>query len=200
MPKNEHLEKTAYTQGNFTIIPNRFFDDSQDYRMKSVFHHLLCFRNTKTGQCNPSQQTLAKKVGMSKPTVERQIRKLKAFKWIRVTRTRTSCQYDFPHLDSSLVMNHGVVAEDSSKEDLGFVTRDGSYSSPVTNKQEEVNKKKEQDLLLHNGRECRMVNDTIMVKTSGNKWEPYKNEDDQLFSSGSLRGVEAKNAFLKGTG
>ncbi len=196
MHKNAYRSKISSIPGGYSVVPNWSYDDSWDYKMKTVFHHLLRFRNNKTGQCNPSQETLAKKIGMSKPTVERQIRKLKASGWIRTTRTRYSCQYSFPFLDSSPMTN--LDSEESSEAELGFVTSDGSRPSQEMDKQSEEKKNIEQERLFYDGHKCTALKSgVLMIQHDGNRWIAYRGENDDLFSFGNLRGVEAKDAYLQ---
>lgn len=192
--KNKHLNALARVQGGYTATPNVILDAGQKYVTTSVYSYLLRFRNNKTGQCNPSQETVAKKMGVSKSLVEREIRKLKQLGWIQVKRTRSSCWYIFPHLDSSPMTN--LKARDPSYEPLGFSTYDGSDPLQETDKQSEVNKNIEQGFLLHDGRECRNIDGTIMIHIQGNRWDRYDGKSDDLFSLGELKGTRAKMKFL----
>jgi Helix-turn-helix domain len=82
--------------------------------------------NTKTGQCNPSYKTLARKAGVDRSTIIRYVKKLRAFNLIdpelrfKEDGSPTSNQYNFPYPPSSGAPP--VNRHESDKQDKGGAT------------------------------------------------------------------------------
>src|SRR5262249_38290500 len=84
----------------FELIKQAIEDHSLSPAAKLVYVEMLVrFRNNRTGRCDPSQELLADKLGLSVRTVERAIKDLKKAGRIAVKRRRnTSACYYFSAL------------------------------------------------------------------------------------------------------
>jgi len=64
-----------------------------------VYYGVKSFRNAKTGECYPSIQTIADRVGVSEKTVRSVLKKFEFIGLIKIKRTGSSSYYSFPELD-----------------------------------------------------------------------------------------------------
>ena len=71
-------------------------DKSVSMTAKLLFAQLPDYRNTRTGQCNPWETTLAADLGVSESTIFRAMKELKKAGKIEVKRTVRGNWYAFP--------------------------------------------------------------------------------------------------------
>ena len=85
------------------------------------------YLNQKTGQCNPSYKTLARKAGVDRSTIIRYVKKLKALCLIdpelqfKEDGSPTSNQYHFPSLHASGAQPYNRHEQDTSDKDGAIV-------------------------------------------------------------------------------
>ena len=80
---------------NFSLLRAIYSDRELDGYEKAVAVCLVWHRNKLTGQCNPSQATLAAETGFSLSTVKRATTGLKSKGWVTCRRTQTSAHWFF---------------------------------------------------------------------------------------------------------
>jgi len=88
-----------------------------------VYYGVKSFRNAKTGECYPSIQTIADRVGVAEKTVRSVLKKFEFIGLIKIKRTGSSSHYSFPELDvkGSTLVPQDLYEKLDAKE-VGFYT------------------------------------------------------------------------------
>ena len=64
---------------------------------KAVLINLADHHNAKTGQCNPSEQTIARETEMGESTVRKHVRTLEAGGWLAIVKQGRNNAYEAHH-------------------------------------------------------------------------------------------------------
>lgn len=88
-----------------------------------IYYGVKSFRNAKTGECYPSIQTIADRVGVAEKTVRSVLKKFEFIGLINIKRTGSSNHYSFPELDvkGSTLIPQDLYEKLDAKE-VGFYT------------------------------------------------------------------------------
>ena len=87
-----------------------------------VYYGVKSFRNAKTGECYPSIQTIADRVGVNERTVKRALKKFEIAGLIKIKRTGLSSLYYFPEYKKGNTLIPQDLYEKLDAKEVGFYT------------------------------------------------------------------------------
>jgi Helix-turn-helix domain len=103
--QREPSRKKSATSEKMDVMNAVLFDRRIDPYTKSVFNALIWFRNADTGRCNPSDDTVAALLGFGhRNRVARARGKLKAYGYLKWTRSGRGSSYAFPHAGAGPIL------------------------------------------------------------------------------------------------
>ena len=87
-----------------------------------IYYGVKSFRNAKTGECYPSLQTIADRVGVNEKTIRRAISKFELAGLIKIKRTGLSSHYYFPEYEKGSTLIPQDLYEKLDAKEVGFYT------------------------------------------------------------------------------
>jgi hypothetical protein len=85
-----------------------------------VYYGVKSFRNAKTGECYPSIQTIADRIGVNERTVRRALKKFEIAGLIKIKRTGSSSHYFFPEYEKGSTLIPQDLYEKLDAKEVGF--------------------------------------------------------------------------------
>jgi len=129
---------TSSTSYRFRPIPIHPVVDRLSHTTQTVLSWLLWHRNSKTGQCNPRVETLAKESGCSLATVTRALRQLRISGILRITRGQRGSSYEITDPENWVTVKHRMPRRQMSlfPPEPAAATPDQSTAPPVTDQRD----------------------------------------------------------------